>query len=264
MPTRFDPNSCRRILCLASALAAMTGNVASAQTLQGQYCRVAAPPGWAISAEMPTRSSFGADLRRADGAAHASYFLVGVAAAMRSSPWYGRFYATPEQGVLATLSKMGTEPVKCGPSSAVSASQRVMQCRTPGLTGAVMYQAQAMPDGGYLLAIRTAAAPHAQWARFIDEAGAVATALRCNVPFLPAPPEPRVDPGSASSKAGGKGEAKSRYNPWRGTEEYHDPKTGENHEVNPSRQWDPVGPQGPGPYVWRGNEKRKLEPGRSD
>jgi hypothetical protein len=260
MVPRLDRITRHHLLRLAGAVAALTAGFASAQTLQGQYCRVAAPPGWAIAGEAPTRTSFGADFRRLDGAAIASYFLVGVAAEMRTSPWYGRFYATPEQAVLATLSKLGTEPVQCGPATAVSANMRVMQCRTATLTGDVAYQVQPM-GGGYLLAIRTAGAPHALWPRYRAEAGAVATALRCNVPHMPAPPDP---PGAASGRAGGKGEPKGRYNPRTGIEEYHDPKTGENYDANPSIHWNPVGPEGPGYYTRRGGEVRKLEPGRSD
>lgn len=259
MVNRLDRNHRRRALRLAGALAALSAGFASAQTLQGQYCRVAAPPGWAISGETPTRSSFGADLRRVDGAAIASYFLVGVSAEMRSSPWYGRFYATPEHAVMATLSKMGTEAVQCGASSAVAANMRVMQCRTAMLTGDVAYQVQPMPGGGYLLAIRTAGAPHSQWPRYRAEAGAVATALRCSVPFLPSPPDP---PGGGAGGKGAKGDVKSGYNPRTGIEEYCDEKTGQNHDINPSRQWDPISPEGPGPYVTYGNDRRKLTPGR--
>jgi hypothetical protein len=260
MRTAFHPGPRTSTLRgIVVALAAMAASGASAQVLQGQYCRVAAPPGWTITGEMPTRTSFGADLRRVDGAAIASYFLVGVSAEMRNSPWYGRFYATPEQGVMATLTKMGAEPVQCGAPSAISPNMRVMQCRTPILTGDVAYQVQPMPGGGYLLAIRTAGAPHSQWPRYRAEASAVAASLRCNVPFLPSPPDPQV---AGAGGKGGRGDAKSGYNPRTGIEEYCDEKTGQNHDVDPSRHWDPIGPQGPGPYVQYGNERRKLTPGR--
>lgn len=261
MTERHDTRAARQALvwrALAAALIATGAGLANAQTLQGNYCRVNAPPGWAITGEMPTRSSFGADLRRHDGSAIASYFLVGVSAEMRHSPWYGRFYATPELGVMATLTKMGTEPVQCGAPVAMGANMRVMQCRTPQFSGDVAYQVQPFGGGGYLLAIRTAGAPHALWSRYRSEAGAVAVALRCTPPFLPSPPEP-----SSGSGGGGKGGGdKSRYNPRNGIEEYCDTKTGQNHDVDPSKHWDPIGPQGPGPYVKYGNEKRLLTPGR--
>ena len=260
MVTRLDRSTCKLAYRLACALAAMSAGFAAAQTLQGQFCRVDAPPGWAFIGEMPARGSFGADLRRVDGSAIASYFLVSVPAEMRGSPWYARFYATPEHGVMATLTKMGTEPVQCGAPSAVGPTLRVMQCRTPMLTGEVAYQVQPLPGGGYVLAIRTAGAPHAQWPRYRAEAGAVATALRCHVPFLPSPPDSPSGTGAGSK--GSKGQEKSRYNPRTGIEEYCDEKTGQNHDVNPSTQWDPIGPQGPGPYVRYGNDKRLLTPGR--
>jgi len=262
MSTRLDRLTDKHAMRLAAALAALSAVSTPAHALQGQYCRVDAPAGWAITGEMPTRTSFGADLQRVDGGAIASYFLVGVSAELRNSPWYGRHYATPEQGVLATLSKMGSEPVQCGAPSTVAANLRVMQCRTPMLTGDVAYQVQPMTGGGYLLAIRSAGAPHAQWPRYRAEAGAVAIALRCNVPWLPSPPDPPSTGGGGKGGKAGKDDDGSRYNPRTGTEEWCDEKTGTTHYVNPSKWWNPIGTEGPGPYVEYGNDRRKLRPGR--
>lgn len=243
----------------AAALLAVAAPVLA--QVRGQYCAVAAPNGWAITGEQATRTAFGADLRRTDGGAYASYFLVGVAAEMRRSAWYGRHYATPEMGVMATLTKMGAEQVQCAAPVALSSGLRQMQCRTAALSGLVSYQVQALADGGYVLAIRTAATPHGQWQRFGNEASAVAGALRCNVPFLPSPPEPA---GASASSGKAKGKGDSQYSRWLGREHYHDPKTGENHWVEPGRDWVQNGRDGPGYYVRSGNELRKLEPGRSD
>ena len=247
---------------LALALLALVASTATAQSLRGRYCSVAAPHGWAITGETATRSSFGADFNRADGGAGASYFVVGVSADMRRSAWYGRYYATPEQAVLATLSKMGADPVQCSAPVAVSSTMRQMQCRTASLAGLVAYQVSSLADGGYVLTIRSAATPHGQWQRFGSEATAVATTLRCNVPFLPSPPA-EASSGNGGSK-GAKGKGDSQYSRWLGREHYHDPKTGENYWVEPGRDWVQTGPEGPGYYARSGNELRKLEPGRSN
>jgi hypothetical protein len=250
-------------VALSAAVALAIGAApAGAQSVRGQYCAVAAPHGWAITGEQATRTAFGADFRRNDGGAYASYFVVGVAAEMRQSAWYGRYYATPEAGVMATLSKMGTEQVQCSTPVGLASGVRQMQCRTAALSGLVAYQVQPMPNGGYVLTIRTAATPHGQWPRFGAEASAVAGALRCNVPFLPSPPDPPSAGGSGKAK--GKGERDSQYSRWLGREHYHDPKTGENYWVEPGRDWVQNGRDGPGYYVGSGNELRKLEPGRSD
>jgi hypothetical protein len=253
----------RKILVVALLAAAVCASAASAQSVRGKYCAVAAPNGWTITGEQATRTSFGADLQRVDGGAIASYFVVGVSADMRRSSWYGRYYATPEHAVMATLSKMGAEPIQCSTPVAMQNGLQQMQCRTQMLSGLVTWHAQSLSDGGYVLTIRTAGTPHGQWARFGGEASAVSMALRCNVPFMPA--EPSVAGGGATG--GGKakgGQGDSQYSQWLGREHYHDPKTGENYWVQPGRDWYQTGPEGPGYYVRVGGDLRKLAPGRSN
>jgi hypothetical protein len=53
------------------------------------------------------------------------------------------------------------------------------------------------------------------------------------------------------------------YNPQRGTEECHNPRTGQNYIVTPD-MWSNTGPDGPGYYGPSGNERIKMSPGRSN
>lgn len=53
------------------------------------------------------------------------------------------------------------------------------------------------------------------------------------------------------------------YNPQRGSEECHNPRTGQNYIVTPN-MWSNTGPDGPGYYKPSGNEMIRMSPGRSN
>ena len=228
---------------------------------QGRYCTALLPTGWSIVAENPTGAAFGADVSRHDGAAIASYFIVGVPAFMRTDPTYGRWYRTPAAAAHAMLSKWGTQPVQCGPASVPAPELTMMQCRTATYVGIALYQVFSQPDGGYVLVMRTAGAVGSVWAADAEVVSAVARSLRCNVPFVP-----RSVDWTSKAQGSDRGSSKrdSQYSRWLGMEHYHDQRTGENFWVSPSTDYRENGPQGPGYYVGRGGDLRKLEPGRSD
>jgi hypothetical protein len=234
-----------------------------AQTLRGRYCTALAPKGWSITGENAAGSAFGADFASADGSALASYWIVGVPPEMRSSPWYGRWYATPQDAVMATLTRMGTVPIQCGPPTSPAQGLALMECRNAQVTGLALYQVHPMANGGYVLVMRTAGATPARWARDGAMASAVARSVRCNVPLKPSTADFTTGL-SGSGKSRRKSEGDSGYSRWLEMEHYHDARTGENYWVSPSRDWRENGPQGPGYYASAGGELRKLEPGRSD
>lgn len=233
------------------------------QPLRGQYCSAQAPRGWSVIGERAAGSSFGADLASADGGALASYWIVGVAPEMRSSPWYGRWYATPHAAALATLSQLGTVPIQCGAPTAPAPGLSMMECRSAQAVGLALYQVHPAGRGGFVLVMRTAGTAPARWARDGAIASAVARSIRCNVPLRPSTAD-FTSGLSGSGKARRKAEGDSGYSRWLGMEHYHDASTGENYWVSPSRDWRENGPQGAGYYVGAGGDLRKLEPGRSD
>ncbi|MGH8656226.1 MAG: hypothetical protein ACREYE_30375 [Gammaproteobacteria bacterium] len=232
--------------------------------LQGEYCTALAPDGWSITAENPAGGAFGADLKRADGAAGAGYLIHGVPAAMRSG-WYGASYGTPEQAVMTTLTQGGTFSVRCEPPLEVlpGTSVKLMECQnaTLGLTGLTMYQVYPMHDGGYVLVMRTACAASAGWEEYGATAAAVARSIRCSVPLRPSAADWTSE--SPGARARGEDEGDSGYSQWLEMENYHDPSTGQNYWVSPSRDWNENGPQGPGYYTSIGNDIRLFESGYS-
>ena len=261
---------CAMDKCLAVVVAAWLAAAAAQAALpvqpqRGEHCAALAPKGWSFTGESPAGSSFGADLMRADGRAGASYFLVGVAPGMRSDPNYARWYATPHQAALATLSRLGSVAVQCEPPSVPLPGLQLMQCRTPQFVGVAVYQVFPMADNGYVLAMRSAYTAPGQWARDGEVASAAARSMRCNVPFKPRSFDYTSQPPSAGKSPKGKGNADSQYSRWLGMEHYHDSGTGQNYWVSPSTDWNDNGPRGPGYYYLNvGGEQRKLEPGRSD
>jgi hypothetical protein len=257
----------RLILLCASAIAA-SGAAAqgpmSVQTHNGRLCKALAPAGWSFTGENPSGSAFGADMQRADGRVIASYYIVGVPGDMRTSATYGRWYATPQQAALATLSQLGTVAVQCGPPSEPAPGLSLVQCRTPQYQGLALYQAFPMQGNGFVLVMRTAGAVPALWQREAAQAAAVSRSIRCNVPLRPSSFDytsgPRETPKSRRGKAG----ADSDYSRWSGMENVHDPATGQNYWAEAGRDWRDNGPKGPGYYANINGEQRLLAPGRSD
>jgi len=232
--------------------------------LQGRYCTAFAPTGWTITAENPAGSAFGADILRADGAAGAGYIIMGITAEMRSSPWYGPLYGTPEQAIMTIVTKYGTAPMQCGQPKEFYAGTgvKLMECQNATTAGVALYQTYPMGDGGYILVARTAGTPPTEWKQLGPIATAVARSIRCNVPLKPSTTD--WTSSSPGSKKRSQGEKDSGYSQWLEMEYYHDPSTGENYWVSPSRHWMENGPQGPGYYLSVGNELRQLQPGLAE
>jgi len=250
------------ILTALVALAGASHAAVPARAVQGKYCSALLPPGWSIAAENPAGSAFGADVSRDDGAAVASYYLVGVPAQMRSSATYQRWYRDPHTAALALLSKWGTQPIRCSQPGSPAPDLAMMQCQTAQYLGLALYQAFPLSDGGYVLVMRTVGMVGSLWATDAEIISAVARSIRCNVPFTP-----RAIDWTSGPKGSDRRSAKrdSQYSRWLGMEHYHDPRTGENYWVSPSTDYRQNGPQGGGYYVDRpGEPPRKLEPGRSD
>lgn len=258
-------------MLVAGAATEAAAQTASAPTKvvkrQGRVCTAAAPADWSFTGENAAGAAFGADMQRADGQAIASYFIVGVAGEMRRSATYGRWYATPQQGVLATLSQFGSVAVQCDAPGAPAPGLALMRCRTPRFVGLAMYQVFPMAGNGYVLVIRTAGTTPALWQRDAAAASAVSRSIRCNVPLRPSSFDYTSGLAGAGHRGGGAkkgGGGTSDYSRWSGMENVHDPSTGENYWVEAGRDWRENGPRGPGYYARINGEDRLLSPGRSD
>ena len=106
----------------------------------------------------------------------------------------------------------------------------------------------------------TGTAPGA-WESRASEAMAVARSLRCQVPMVPAGPDPPELNSKSSSVSNNSDDSDTLYNTWLEMEYYHNPDTGENYWVNPSKDYSQVGPDGPGYDAPYGNSLIRLTPG---
>jgi hypothetical protein len=222
--------------------------------VRGQYCMALAPQGWFVSGENAQRVAFGADLRSGDGRASASYsiFAAGTLNTVRG-------YETPDRAVAMAISQMGTVPTRYGTRRQLGPSEFLIEYQNQGYHGLSYYQVFPAGRGGYMIVMRQAATQIAVWRQRGSEASAVVRSLHCNVPSVPAQP----DPPSLNRRAGtGNKEEDTSYNQWLDKEYYHNPQTGENYWVSPSQDYQKDGPAGPGYYAPFGNSYVKLDPGR--
>lgn len=227
----------------------------SVQMIRGRYCVGFAPPGYQIAAENPQRVAFGADVARLDGLGGAGFAVFG------GGPMVGiTALATPQDAVAYWVSRAGSLPVQFGPVLQMEPNVFAVEMISPRARGLAIYRVIPAP-GGFMIVMRSAQARSDIWPRLAPELVAVARALRCTVPMVPAEadPPPRARDRSRTEAEGGDPE----YNQWLDTEYYHDPRTGQNYWVSPGRDWSDTGPQGPGYYIRSGNDTIKLDPGFS-
>jgi hypothetical protein len=231
------------------------------QAFRGQYCSAMGPPGWAVIAENPQRSAFGADFASADAMAYAGYaiFPAGQIA--------GPGFETPDRAVAASLSGFGTVQVRFGQTRQLGQNVFLLEYITPTNHGVAFYQVIPAGYGSYMVVMRmggTSTGP-GMWEQRAEEAMAVARSLRCQVPMVPAGPDPPELNSKPASHAGNDSdESDTLYNRWLEREYYHNSETGENYWVSPSEDYQNTGPDGPGYYAKYGNSIIKLTPGRVD
>ncbi len=227
------------------------------QSFHGQYCASVGPPGWAVIAENPQRSAFGADFASADGLAYASYSIF--PAGSLAPPGF----ETPLRAVTASLTSFGTVPTRIGNPRQVAPNVFLVEYQSATNRGLAFYQVIPAGEGGYMIVMRLGGTGISQglWEKRASEAMAVARSLRCQVPFVPPGPDP---PGlNSRAKSGGDNDEDSdtHYNTWLEMEYYHNPQSGENYWVSPSQDYSRTGPDGPGYYATYGGDLIKLSPG---
>ena len=229
------------------------------EPFRGQYCASVGPPGWAVIGENPQRSSFGADLASGDGQAYAGYSIF--SAGSMAPPGC----ETPGRAVATVLSSFGTVPVRYGSRAQAGPNVFLLEYQTPTNHGVAFYQVIPAGGDGYMIVMRMAGTGTGPglWEKRGAEAMAVARSLRCQVPSVPAAPDP---PGLNAKRESGTNngdESDTLYNTWLEREYYHNPQTGENYWVSPSENYSNTGPDGPGYYATYGNSLIKLDPGYS-
>lgn len=227
------------------------------QPFHGQYCASVGPPGWVVLDENPQRASFGADLASGDRMAYAGYSVF------PSGPMVGAGFETPGRAVAATLSTFGTVQVRYGQQKQVGPNVYLLEYMTATNHGVAFYQVIPAGADGDMIVMRlagTSASP-GLWEKRGAEAMAVARSLHCQVPSVPASPDPPGLNAKTESTRSDSDESDTLYNTWLEREYYHNPETGENYWVSPSEDYSNYGPDGAGYYATYGNSIIKLTPG---
>ena len=222
---------------------------------RGRYCASVGPAGWAVIAENAQRVAFGADFTNGDHTAYAGYAVFGGGALASGVPGS----ETPDRAVARNVTNMGQTITKFGPRQQLGPNVFLIEYQSATNHGVAYWQVIPAGKGGFMIVLRTAgtgAAP-GMWQKKGAEAMAVARSLRCQVPNVPAAP----DPPSLNAKAKGAGEADPLYNRWLDKEYYHNSQTGENYWVSPSQDYRQNGPDGPGYYAAHAGGVVKLDPG---
>jgi hypothetical protein len=250
------------VVCVAPAVHGQ-GRPAPIQVkpFRGKYCASVGPPGWAVISENAQRVAFGADFSNGNGTAYVGYGVFGGGSLAAGVPGY----ETPDSAVTRNLSNMGSTPTRFGNRQQLGPNVFLMEYQSATNHGVAYWQVIPAGNRGFMIVLRTAGTGAAAglWQRKGPEAMAVARSMRCQVPNVPASPDPPSLNAKSKSGGGKGGEDDTLYNRWLDKEYYHNSQTGENYWVSPSQDWVQNGPEGPGYYAQHGNGTVKLDPGYS-
>ena len=226
------------------------------QRFQSQYCAAVGPQGWTVIDENAQRAGFGADFTSGDRMAYASYMIFPSGALTGGS-------GTPEQAVANSLSNFGTVQVRFGRPQQIGPNIFLLEHLTATNHGVAFYQVIPAGADGAMIVMRTAGTGTApgMWENRASEAMAVARSIRCQVPMVPAGPDPPELNSKSGSASNNSDDSDTLYNTWLDMEYYHNSQTGENYWVSPSKDYSQVGPDGPGYYAPYGGNLIKLTPG---
>ncbi len=248
------------VLIWLAVTAASIGQAAptTVRQFRGQYCSAMGPQGWAVVAENAQRVAFGADFLSSDGLVAAGYSIFG-GGSLTHIPGG----ETPDRAVALNLTQSGRLPTRFGNKQQIGPNVFLLEYQNANSHGVAFWQVIPAGPGGFMIVLRTAqtATTPGVFEKRGAEAMGVARSLRCQVPNVPAAPDPPGLNGKKSKASGDDKEPDTLYNQWLDKEYYHNSQTGENFWVSPSHDWVQNGPEGPGYYAPHGNGIVKLDPG---
>jgi hypothetical protein len=246
-------------LCLASPAQVQrrpAGRPAPIQVtpFRGRYCYSIGPAGWAVIAENAQRVAFGADFVSADGQAYAGFAIFGG-----GPPTALQGQETPDRAVATQLSNFGRTQTQFTNRIQIAQNIFMIEYRSATNRGVAYWHVMSNGMGGFLITMRTAGTGSAPglFEKRGPEAMAVARYLHCQVPSVPAAPDPPSSRPRATSNSSR--EPDTLYNQWLDKETYHD-QYGKDYWVSPSQDITD-GSKGRGYYVNHGNEVEFLQPG---
>ena len=225
---------------------------------QHKNCYAFAPADWEITGSR--REGDALDIYSADRSMYAGYLILGVNGGLATG-YYSRIYATPETFINYNISENGSKTVFYGHPFRDSLGYTMLPFEiegTPSVKGVVFYRVWSIPGDpyGYIIVMRNAKTLKHLWTNLGAQAISVSLSIRSIVQI-------RAD-GNNNSKNSDDKRVESSYNMQLGMEYAHDPDTGENYWVNPSKDYNETGKDGPGYYKNIGNDTKKLMTGRSD
>jgi hypothetical protein len=235
-------------------------------------CTFLAPEAWSV--DVASQSS-GIDIYNSDRTMFASYLVYPVNTAMGPYAWGyqppmndpNRYSRDPRlvvrallrpavvpHGGAADMDFTADPPENLAPYTAVT-------LRGSTHSALVIYTAVAGDAQNYVVPVRAAIMSNQHWPAMAGALARMALNIRCQAQF-------KVPSGTdVEARLGKRRDNKEEgdevgYNPWRGSENMHDPSTKTNYIVTQD-QWSATGPDGPGYYKRNGNDLIKLAPGRS-
>lgn len=241
------------------------------ESKQVGQCTQPVPVGWQSSSN---KEGTALDLYDVANTMYAGYVILPVNTAM------GVFYdkelynKDPQRSIIRVLSIALGNQFKDGPfqytdeiNQTLDGGYQLRSVASANYKGVVLYRVfpgKIFSGYSYIECMRIAVTRSDIWEQKGELVAGIAFGISCNavvvqhdVPSIPR--SSSLKPSSASkTKKEGYG-----YNVQLGTEECHNPRTGQNFRVT-SDMWSSTGPDGPGYYGMAGNERIKMAPGRSN
>ena len=223
-----------------------------------QNCYAYAPSGW-TNIESMQSVGFGYDALSADGTSMASYGMLGLP--VDFATFYG--LTSAESVIESTLSTLGytnfswqSDPVDVGDGYKTRTFQAVEPQKSRPVTGIYLYRTWDLPDGGFIVALRSAITTSDKWKENSALTFNVALSMRCSA---------KLQPSNSSSTSSNDGisdmiadsyekkqstldEASSEWSEGMlGYENVYSPSTGDHYWAPLDSKWE-TGPDGPGYY----------------
>jgi len=241
---------------------AFTGSFQLIKSLvsQGGDCSAMAPVGWMISGASPQGNAL--DLIRSDKSMYAGYLNVGIQGV---KAYNDRAFESPKTFIQTTLSDGGKLKVKLGMPLQDKLGMTILPFEIKDPTeprqgkGIVIYQVTNVPGdiNGYIIEMYTAQTFTDLWESRGAEAIAVALSIRC-IAYK------RTWGGASTYSRIDANKIEGYYDGELGLEYANDSDTRDLFWVNTTTDHIDKGTQGPGYYLKKNNELKKLSPGRND
>lgn len=192
-----------------------------------------------------------------------------IAGVMQNTSVPGSDFRTPQSAAYTIWQHYGSWPARFGQPSRTQSGYNMVTFQNAygNVVGLWTHfpAGNSMDPRAFVVVQRAGAVLKGGDVRRMHAGVAVAMSIRCNVAFhAPPPADYTKGLGQQGRRPAREEDVASEYNKELGMEYVHDPQTGQNYWVSPSRDYRENGPQGPGYYKQDGNFVKKLQPGRAD